>query len=228
MRRRRVGTSHQQQLREIRAVVLGQDGVGKSALTVRFLTRRFIGEYDSCLEATHRHYLTVDGQFISLDITDTAGNNSKEKIESALLNANLIFLLYSTTSRESFQEASWISKSIQESKNLQPNTAIIIVATKSDLKHSRKVHEYEGLFLAQELESNFFQISISEGYKETQEVLIEGIRMCMNKELERGRSSTLSRVKEGLKGTAKSLRKKSSTDNFFDSRGNGFSSSTNV
>lgn len=82
------------------------------ALTVRFLTRRFIGEYDSTLgksvlntratcvyfkrerlsttdrkttdgkfiycvsETTQSHYLTVDGQFICLDILDTAGKAS--------------------------------------------------------------------------------------------------------------------------------------------------------
>merc|ERR1712142_440466 len=39
----------------INMALLGLDGVGKSALMVRFLTRRFIGEYDPKLESTH-HY----------------------------------------------------------------------------------------------------------------------------------------------------------------------------
>ncbi|KXJ17109.1 Ras-related and estrogen-regulated growth inhibitor [Exaiptasia diaphana] len=221
MRRRRAATQHRESnLKHIRAVVLGQDGVGKSALTVRFLTRRFIGEYDSTLETTQSHYLTVEGQFVCLDILDTAGKNTKEKIEACISNASLIFLLYSTTSRDSFNEANWISKALQDSRNLLPNAAIVTVATKSDLKQSREVHEYEGLFLAQDLESSFFQISISEGFQETQEVLTEGIRMCFNKDSDRGRSSTLSRVKEGLRGTAKSLRKKTPTEGVYESRGN--------
>ena len=36
-------------LKPIRIIILGSIGVGKSALTVRLLTRRFIGEYDSSL-----------------------------------------------------------------------------------------------------------------------------------------------------------------------------------
>jgi len=156
--------------------------------------------------------------------------NTKEKIDATILNANLIFLLYSTTCRESFSEATWISKTIQDSKNLLSHTAIVTVATKSDLKHCRKVHEYEGLFLAQDLESSFYQVSIAEGFKETQDVLVEGIRLCINKDIDRGRSSTLSRVKEGLRGTAKSLRKKSPAEqHFYEPRGNGYPlSSTNV
>ncbi|XP_020607863.1 ras-like protein family member 11B [Orbicella faveolata] len=35
--------------RIIRAAVLGKDGVGKTAFTVRLLTRRFIGDYDGTL-----------------------------------------------------------------------------------------------------------------------------------------------------------------------------------
>ncbi|KOX71844.1 Ras-like protein family member 11B [Melipona quadrifasciata] len=31
---------------EVKVAVIGAPGVGKSALTVRFLTRRYIGEYD--------------------------------------------------------------------------------------------------------------------------------------------------------------------------------------
>ena len=101
---------------------------------------------------------------------------------------------------------------------------MVMVATKKDLKHQRQVDEYEGLFLAQDLECNFHQISNLEGYVETFEVLNESIKACLHKEHER--KSTFSRMKEGIKGTAKSLRKKSSVDDTFDIRPRPSSSSS--
>ncbi|XP_005051864.1 PREDICTED: ras-related and estrogen-regulated growth inhibitor-like protein isoform X1 [Ficedula albicollis] len=54
---------------EANVLVMGADNVGKSALTVRFLTRRFIGEYGD-MEFIYSHNLTVDGREILLHIWD--------------------------------------------------------------------------------------------------------------------------------------------------------------
>ncbi|CAG5081529.1 Similar to RERG: Ras-related and estrogen-regulated growth inhibitor (Bos taurus) [Cotesia congregata] len=40
---------------EVKVAVIGAPGVGKSALTVRFLTRRYIGEYDHQQENRYKH-----------------------------------------------------------------------------------------------------------------------------------------------------------------------------
>ena len=39
---------------EINAVVIGQEGVGKSAFVVRVLTKKFISEYSRDLEGIYR------------------------------------------------------------------------------------------------------------------------------------------------------------------------------
>lgn len=44
-----------------------------SALVVRFLTGRFIWEYDPTLEAAYRHHTMVDDEVAVMDILDTAG-----------------------------------------------------------------------------------------------------------------------------------------------------------
>uniref|UniRef100_A0A8C5WQU7 small monomeric GTPase n=1 Tax=Laticauda laticaudata TaxID=8630 RepID=A0A8C5WQU7_LATLA len=43
------------------------------ALVVRFLTKRFIWEYDPTLESTYRHQATIDDEVVSMEILDTAG-----------------------------------------------------------------------------------------------------------------------------------------------------------
>lgn len=56
-----------------RAVVLGAGGVGKSALTVRFMKNTFADGYDPTIEETYRKTMTVDGETCMLDVLDTAG-----------------------------------------------------------------------------------------------------------------------------------------------------------
>lgn len=53
--------------------VLGTAGVGKSALTVRFMTGRFLHQYDPTLEDQYNKTLCVQGIFHDLIIADTAG-----------------------------------------------------------------------------------------------------------------------------------------------------------
>lgn len=206
MKKRRHGAHVHHTLKTIRAVVLGKDGVGKSALTVRFLTKRFIGEYDSTLEATYRHHLLVDGQFVSLDIMDTAGKNSTEKMQLCMSFAELFFVVFSTTDRTSFEEASLLVRYIIQGKHLGPTgPTIMIVGTKSDLEFAREVEEQEGRQLAEELNCEFYQVSNAEGYLETQELLFDSVKRCLDK----GKSSALARVREGIVETAKSFRKRS-------------------
>ncbi|XP_026534478.1 ras-related and estrogen-regulated growth inhibitor-like protein [Notechis scutatus] len=54
----------------VRVAMLGSEGTGKSALTVRFLTKRFIGEYASDSECIYTKHLCLDGKQINLEIYD--------------------------------------------------------------------------------------------------------------------------------------------------------------
>lgn len=51
--------------------------------------------------------------------------------------------------------------------------SIVIVATKKDLDHLRRVDIEEGIALSNEVECTFYEVSISEGYNETHDLLKE-------------------------------------------------------
>lgn len=133
--------------------------------------------------------------------------NSTEKMQNCISFAELFFVLYSTTDRTSFEEASLVARYILQDKSLTSGATVMIVATKCDLEHLREVEEKEGRLLAKDLNCEFYQVSNSEGYSETQELLYESLQRCLNK----NKLSPLTRVKEGLVETAKSFRKRSST-----------------
>lgn len=214
MRRKRSSAIHHQEhhanIINVRAVVAGMDGVGKSALTVRFLTRRFIGEYDGSLEMTYRHHMTLDGHYVALDIMDTAGKNTERKLEKFTSFGELFFILYSITDRFSFMEARRLGRHIRKVKN--NDCTLILVGTKTDLERHRRISGNEGVRLAQELNSVFCEISISEGFVETNSLLLDSLTLFLNKrdidmtnkvERENGhkdKSSPLTRMKEGFRG----------------------------
>ena len=71
---------------EYKLVMLGGGGVGKSAITIQYISSHFIDEYDPTIEDSYRKQINLDGENCLLDILDTAGN-SKSRNLSRLLTA---------------------------------------------------------------------------------------------------------------------------------------------
>ncbi|CAG9795174.1 unnamed protein product [Diatraea saccharalis] len=56
----------------IRVVVLGSPRSGKSAVVVRYLTKRYIGEYSSTGDFLYQHRVAFDGAVSEVEILDTS------------------------------------------------------------------------------------------------------------------------------------------------------------
>ncbi|XP_058638295.1 ras-like protein family member 11A-like isoform X2 [Onychostoma macrolepis] len=57
--------------KNVKIVVLGASNVGKTALIVRFLTKRFIGDYEANTGALYSRKIHLDGEQVSLQVQDT-------------------------------------------------------------------------------------------------------------------------------------------------------------
>ncbi|XP_050734258.1 uncharacterized protein LOC127007387 isoform X2 [Eriocheir sinensis] len=86
-------------------VVVGDKGVGKSAITVRFLTRRYIGEYSSDAEMMYQHDTLVDHAPACLQLLDATTVQTPHQILSHLSWAHAFVVVYDVTSRTSFTHA---------------------------------------------------------------------------------------------------------------------------
>lgn len=148
---------------ECKLVVLGKPGVGKSATVVRFLTNRFIWEYDPTLEFTYKHQTMIDDDVVTMEILDTAGQD----VESIQSEGNVrwgegFLVMYSVTDRESFNEVVNYKNYLDEVKKAR-NVTMVVVANKCDLDHCREVSTEEGERLAQDLACAFFESSACRG-----------------------------------------------------------------
>ncbi|KAK3594021.1 hypothetical protein CHS0354_040772 [Potamilus streckersoni] len=152
-------------------VVLGKAGVGKSALVVRFLTRRFIWEYDPTLECTYKHHTTIDEESVNMEILDTAGQEWTIQREGHVRWADGFVLVYAISDRQSFEEISNIKQNLDDIK--KTNSMCVLVGNKTDLCHERKVSYMEGQNVATDMSCAFYETSASEGGEEISEFFHE-------------------------------------------------------
>ena len=106
---------------EYKVVVLGSGGVGKSALTVQFVTGKFAEKYDPTIEDFYRKEITIDDRPAVLEILDTAGTEQFASMRDLYIrNGHGFILVYSVTNEQSFQEVQVLqreNKINQEKRN---------------------------------------------------------------------------------------------------------------
>jgi len=128
---------------EIKMVVVGGGGVGKSSLTMQLVSRQFIDEYDPTIEDSFRHPARVDDQDVMLDILDTAGQEELSAMRDAYLrNGKGFLVVYSIISKASWEEAIALRTRILQVQDTE-SFPMIFVGNKKDLCSMRQVTEAE-------------------------------------------------------------------------------------
>uniref|UniRef100_A0A7N6BDE7 small monomeric GTPase n=2 Tax=Anabas testudineus TaxID=64144 RepID=A0A7N6BDE7_ANATE len=150
---------NQQQV-EANILLLGAHDVGKSALTVRFLTRRFIGEYGD-IESVYSRVDKIDGQEICFNIWDSQSTQAGSLSDKRLQWADGVILVYSICDRGSFDS---VRQQLQQIRRSRKSVPVVIVGNKRDLQHHRGVSSEEGRLLALLERCGFFEVSAAETY----------------------------------------------------------------
>ncbi|MEQ2299223.1 hypothetical protein AMECASPLE_013107 [Ameca splendens] len=152
-----------QQRVESNILLLGAHNVGKTALTVRFLTRRFIGEYGD-IESIYSRVDRVDGQEICINIWDSQAEGKTCSVSDKQLQwADGMVLVYDICDRSSFEAIRQQLQLIRRSRKMS-SLPVVIVGNKRDLQHHRRVSGEEGHLLALTERCGFFEVSAAETY----------------------------------------------------------------
>ncbi|RCI06589.1 Ras GTPase [Rhizopus stolonifer] len=150
-------------LREYKLVMVGDGGVGKSAMTIQFIQSHFIDEYDPTIEDSYRKQCIIDDEGALLDILDTAGQEEYCAMREQYMRIGEGFLLiYSITSTQSFEEIQKLHSQIERVKDVD-SFPVILVGNKCDLERERKVPSQEGRDLAKKYGCQFVETSAKQG-----------------------------------------------------------------
>ncbi|XP_064105422.1 ras-related protein Rap-2b-like [Macrobrachium nipponense] len=124
-------------MREFKVVVLGSGGVGKSALTVQFVSGCFMEKYDPTIEDFYRKEIEVDASPCVLEILDTAGTEQFASMRDLYIrNGQGFVVVYSLTNHQTFQDIKGMKEQITRVKGTD-RVPILLVANKVDLDHQR-------------------------------------------------------------------------------------------
>jgi len=143
---------------EYRVVVVGSGGVGKSALTVRFIQGNFVQKYDPTIEDSYRKQVDVDGKAVLLDILDTAGQEEYSALRDAYMKTGEGFIVvFAVDSENSFDAVSDLRNQIVHTKE-SDDTPIMIAANKVDVE-DREISADKGKSLAEEFGCGYIETS---------------------------------------------------------------------
>jgi Ras-related protein Rab-1A len=140
-------------------VLIGDSGVGKSCLLLRFADDAFTDSYISTIGVDFRfRTVTIDSKIVKLQIWDTAGQERFRTITSAYYRgADGIIMVYDVTSSESFDHVEeWLS---EVDRYANENTCKLLVGNKADLVDKREVTEEVAQRFADKLNISFLETS---------------------------------------------------------------------
>ncbi|XP_019876464.1 ras-related and estrogen-regulated growth inhibitor-like protein isoform X2 [Aethina tumida] len=152
-------TEDKHNMPKVRVAVIGKSNVGKSALTVRYLTRRYIGEYRSNTDLLYRQTLTINNTALDVEIVDVCSCDMQVFPEEAIYWADACVVVYDITCRTSFQQA---TDMLQRVLQLRTQIPTVLLGNKADLEHLRQVEEMEGRTLAVKHNVQFHEVSVAE------------------------------------------------------------------
>jgi Ras-related protein Rab-1A len=142
-----------------KVLIIGNSGVGKSCLLLRFVDDIFSDNYISTIGVDFKiRQLEVDGTPIKLQIWDTAGQERFRTITNSYYRgSNGILIVYDITDRESFDHVQKWMKGI-DAFGLS-DVCRLLIGNKSDLTQKRVVKEDEGRELARQYGIRFLETS---------------------------------------------------------------------
>ena len=124
-----------------KVAIVGDAGVGKSAITLRFLYDEYDEEYIPTKADSHRKEVFFNGRNEMLDILDTAGQEDYAGIRDGYYrNVDGFICVFSVTERETFQAMDDFRDQILRIKDDSANKVpFLLVGNKVDLEHQRCV-----------------------------------------------------------------------------------------
>ena len=143
----------------MKILMIGDSGVGKSCLVLRFSEDQFASSFITTIGIDFKiKKMEIDGKMVKMTLWDTAGQERFRKITNAYYRgAHGVLLVYDVTDEHSFFNIRQWMNNIAEHAN--ESISKIIVGNKCDMINDRCVSTEKGMELAKEYNVPFYETS---------------------------------------------------------------------
>ena len=134
------------QSKPLTIVMLGAGATGKSSITVIKVSGHFLNIYDPTIEDSYRTAICVDGEVVSCDILDTAGQEEYLALRDSYIRSGQCFIMVcSLVSKNTLLELDNILDSMKMILDITDfdNIPIVIAANKCDLTTEIQIQDDE-------------------------------------------------------------------------------------
>ena len=143
-----------------RPSLLGDSGVGKTAIAKYFGLRTFDKLLDMSICESYERRVTIDQYEVDVDLYDYMANEAYLRIRDlTIMERDGFILVYSVTSRESFDSLQFYVRRILELKQIESLVPVVVIGNKCDLEAERVVSPEQGFRFAASLGASFFETS---------------------------------------------------------------------
>jgi Ras-related protein Rab-1A len=184
-------------------LLIGDSGVGKSCLLLRFADDIYTESYISTIGVDFKiRTIEKDGKTIKLQIWDTAGQERFRTITSSYYRgAHGIIIVYDITDRESFDNVKqWLN---EIDKYACENVNKLLVGNKNDLEAKRQVDYEEAKAFADERGIPFLETSaknstnVTEAFETMASIIKQRMALVPQGDGEKGSGSSTVKVGQG-------------------------------
>ena len=147
-------------LTNLKILIIGESGVGKSSLLLRFTDDQFDPDQEATIGVDFKvKVIDNNGNKVKLAIWDTAGQERFRTLTpSYYRGAQGAILVYDISSRESFQKVEdWLNE--LETYSTNHDLIKMLVGNKCDKEGERRVTKEEGLRCARKYQMMFIEAS---------------------------------------------------------------------
>lgn len=165
-------------LTNLKILIIGESGVGKSSLLLRFTDDQFDPELAATIGVDFKvKVINIDGNKVKLAIWDTAGQERFRTLTPSYYRGGQgAILVYDVSSRDSFSKVEdWLNE--LETYSTNNDIKKILVGNKCDKEDERMVTREEGQKCARKYQMMFIEASAKtkEGVQTAFEELVEKI-----------------------------------------------------
>lgn len=150
----------------LKVIILGESGVGKTALLNRYVNDQFIETHKATIGADFMtKEIKIDDKLITLQMWDTAGQERFKSLGNSFYRgADAAILVYDITSNETFEKIDeWRNNFLDLSGEKSNEFPILLLGNKQDLENQRAVQANAGNDRAQRNDMIFYETSAVNG-----------------------------------------------------------------